>query len=96
MLLLGGGFGGTYAAREFEEALALGDDLDVTLVNCDNIFPFTPMRHEVEARDLDITNVVSPIRELLRHVTFFHGDIEFINLLQRRVGLPHVSEIRSH
>jgi NADH dehydrogenase FAD-containing subunit len=43
-----------YAALEFERALARGADLDVTLVNRDNFFLFTPMLHEVAASDLDI------------------------------------------
>ena len=81
VLILGGGFGGMYAALEFEHALAQGADLDVTLVNRDNYFLFTPMLHEVAARDLDIANIVSPVRKLLRRVTFFHGHIETINLL---------------
>ncbi len=96
VLILGGGFGGMYAALEFEEALAQGDDLDVTLVNRDNFFLFTPMLHEVAASDLDITNIVSPIRKLLRHVTFFHGDIEAIDLVHKRVGLSHGHEEHCH
>lgn len=55
VLILGGGFGGMYAALEFERALMRGADLDVTLVNHDNFFLFTPMLHEVAASDLDIT-----------------------------------------
>ena len=62
VLILGGGFGGMYAALEFERALAHGAKLDDTLVNHDNFFLFTPMLHEVAASDLDITNIVSPIR----------------------------------
>ena len=96
MLILGGGFGGMYAALEFEQALARGADLDVTLVNRDNFFLFTPMLHEVAASDLDITNIVSPIRKLLRRVTFFHGNIESINLVHKRVGLSHGHEEHCH
>jgi NADH:ubiquinone reductase (H+-translocating) len=96
VLILGGGFGGMYAALEFEQALARGADLDVTLVNRDNFFLFTPMLHEVAASDLDITNIVSPIRKLLRRVTFFHGDIEAIDLVQKRVGLSHGHEEHCH
>lgn len=44
-----------YAALEFERALARGAAVDVTLVNHDNFFLFTPMLHEVAASDLDIT-----------------------------------------
>jgi NADH dehydrogenase len=96
VLILGGGFGGMYAALEFEQALAQGADLDVTLVNRDNFFLFTPMLHEVAASDLDITNIVSPIRKLLRRVTFFHGDIEAIDLVHHRVGLSHGHEEHCH
>ena len=96
MLILGGGFGGMYAALEFERALARGANLDVTLVNRDNFFLFTPMLHEVAASDLDITNIVSPVRKLLRRVTFFHGDIESIDLVNKRVGLSHGHEEHCH
>ena len=85
-----------YAALEFEGALAQGDDLDVTLVNRDNFFLFTPMLHEVAASDLDITNIVSPIRKLLRRVTFFHGNVESIDLVHKRVGLSHGHEEHCH
>jgi NADH dehydrogenase len=95
-VILGGGFGGMYAAMEFEQALAQGADLDVTLVNRDNFFLFTPMLHEVAASDLDITNIVSPIRKLLRRVAFFHGDIESIDLPNKRVGLSHGHEQHCH
>ena len=96
VLILGGGFGGMYAALEFERALARGASLDVTLVNHDNFFLFTPMLHEVAASDLDITNIVSPIRKLLRRVAFFHGEIEAIDLVQKRVGLSHGHEQHCH
>ena len=96
VLILGGGFGGMYAALEFERALARGAALNVTLVNHDNFFLFTPMLHEVAASDLDITNIVSPIRKLLRRVTFFHGEIEAIDLVQQRVGLSHGHEQHCH
>lgn len=96
VVILGGGFGGMYAALEFERALARGAALDVTLVNHDNFFLFTPMLHEVAASDLDITNIVSPIRKLLRRVTFFHGEIEAIDLQHQRVGLSHGHEQHCH
>jgi NADH dehydrogenase len=96
VLILGGGFGGMYAAMEFEQALLKGADVDVTLVNRDNFFLFTPMLHEVAASDLDITNIVSPIRKLLRRVAFFHGNIESIDLVQQRVGVSHGHEEHCH
>ncbi len=96
VLILGGGFGGMYAALEFERALARGAKLDVTLVNHDNFFLFTPLLHEVAASDLDSTNIVSPIRKLLRRVAFFHGEIEAIDLVHQRVGVSHGHENHCH
>jgi len=90
ILILGGGFGGMYAALEFERALSRGrTDIEVTLVNRENFFLFTPMLHEVAASDLDITTIVNPVRKLLRRVHFFHGDIEYIDLAKQRVGVSH-------
>jgi NADH:quinone reductase (non-electrogenic) len=80
IVILGGGFGGLYAALHFEKALAHAPDVDVTLVNRENFFLFTPLMHEVAASDLDVTHIVNPIRKLLRRVYFFEGDIEAIDL----------------
>ncbi|MBX3334090.1 MAG: NAD(P)/FAD-dependent oxidoreductase [Nitrospira sp.] len=96
VVILGGGFGGMYAALEFERALARGAAVDVTLVNHDNFFLFTPMLHEVAASDLDSTNIVSPIRKLLRRVTFFHGEIETVDLAHQRVEVSHGHEQHCH
>jgi NADH dehydrogenase len=97
VLILGGGFGGIYAALEFEKILARDNGLEVTLVNRDNFFLFTPMLHEVAASDLDITHIVNPVRKLLRKVRFFDGDVEGIALDTRRVVVSHgIGEAHHH
>ena len=60
VLILGGGFGGIYAALEFEKRQ--DPDFEVTLISQDNFFLFTSMLHEVAASDLDLTHIVNPIR----------------------------------
>jgi NADH dehydrogenase len=95
VLVLGGGFGGVYAALELEKRLGR-DDVEVTLVNRENFFLFTPMLHEVAASDLDLTNIVSPVRQMLRRVRFFQGDVEGIDLPGRRVTLSHGSDRHTH
>jgi len=42
IVILGGGFGGLYTALHLEKALGRGAPLEVTLVNRDNVFLFTP------------------------------------------------------
>ena len=96
IVILGGGFGGMYAALEFEKTLARDPDVEVALVNQENFFLFTPMLHEVAASDLDITHIVNPIRKLLRRVTFFHGVVESIDLPGRKVVVSHSEEHHHH
>jgi NADH:ubiquinone reductase (H+-translocating) len=96
ILILGAGFGGVAAAIELEKTLARDQDVEVTLVNRENFFLFTPMLHEVAASDLDLTDIVSPLRTLLRRVNFFAGDVEYVDLERKRATLVHGSDGHSH
>jgi len=89
ILILGGGFGGVYTALELEKRLGKQSDVEITLVNRDNFFLFTPMLHEVAASDLDITTIVNPIRKLLKRTNFFDGEINAIDLNDKRVTVSH-------
>ncbi|HEY2589590.1 MAG TPA: NAD(P)/FAD-dependent oxidoreductase [Tepidisphaeraceae bacterium] len=89
ILILGGGFGGMYAARRLQRAARRDPRLQVTLVSRDNFFLFTPMLHEVAASDLEITHIVSPVRSMLPHVNFFCGEVDAIDLEHRRVRVSH-------
>jgi NADH dehydrogenase len=96
VLVLGGGFGGLYAALELEKRLGRDPGIDVTLVNRDNFFLFTPMLHEVAASDLDLTDIVSPVRKILRRVNFFEGRVERIDLAAKRVTVVHGQDAHEH
>ena len=87
VLILGGGFGGLYAALEFEKRR--DPRFEVTVVNRENFFLFTPMLHEIAASDLDLTNIVNPIRKMIRHVKFFCGDVHRIDLPTKQVVVSH-------
>jgi len=89
ILIVGGGFGGLYTARELEKSLGADSDVKITLVNRDNFFLFTPMLHEVAASDLDPTDIVNPIRKLLKRTHFFVGNIEAIDLDAKKVVVSH-------
>ncbi|TMA11078.1 MAG: NAD(P)/FAD-dependent oxidoreductase [Deltaproteobacteria bacterium] len=96
ILILGGGFGGLYAALEMEKGLARDPEVEITLVNRDNFFLFTPMLHEVAASDLDPADIVNPIRKLLRCVRFFNGTVKKIDLQGQRVLVSHGEENHQH
>jgi NADH dehydrogenase len=89
IVILGGGFAGIAAARELDRRVGGDPDVQVTLVNRENFFLFTPMLHEVAASDLDLTHIVNPIRKLFRRVTLFTGEVERVDLEARRVTVSH-------
>jgi NADH dehydrogenase len=85
IVILGGGFGGVYAAIHLEKLLARESAVEICLVSRDNFFLFTPMLHEIAASDLEITNIVNPLRKLLRRVEVLVGDVNQIDLPNKRV-----------
>src|SRR6201997_762613 len=96
ILILGGGFAGLHAAIHLDDTLARDPDVEITLVNRDNFFLFTPMLHEVAASDLDLTNIVNPVRKLLRRISFFAGEVETINLERKLVTVSHGFDHHHH
>src|SRR5258705_2678251 len=89
IVILGGGFGGVYAAIHLEKLLARVETVEIGLVSRDNFFLFTPMLHEIAASDLEITNIVNPLRKLLRKVEVLVGDVNEIDLPNKQVLISH-------
>src|SRR5438067_5589566 len=96
IVVLGGGFGGVYAARHLEKMFAGDPGVEITLVSRDNFFLFTPMLHEVAASDLDITHIVNPLRKLLRRTKLFTGSVESIVTERKRVRVSHAAGEHAH
>lgn len=66
VLVLGGGFGGVFAAKSLEK---LGRGLlDVELVNNNNYFVFQPLLPEVASSSINSADAVVPLRQLLTKV----------------------------
>src|SRR6202171_6867077 len=89
VLVLGGGFGGLYAALHLDKTIARDPDIEVTLVSRENFVLFTPMLPEVAAGDLDLTDIVSPLRQMLKHTNVLIADVESIYHIERRVTLAY-------
>jgi NADH dehydrogenase len=96
VLVLGGGFGGIYAALELEKLTRRYIDVEVTLVTRDNYFLFTPMLPEVAAGELEQSTIINPLRRLLKRVNTFVGTIELIDLEGRQVVVSHGSDGHTH
>src|SRR5690242_20817060 len=61
VLIIGAGFGGLYAAREFRDTLT-----EVTVVDRSNHHTFQPLLYQVATATLAPSDIAAPIRWLLR------------------------------
>ena len=96
VLVVGGGFGGIYAALRLEKLLKRCNGIEATLITRDNYFLFTPMLAEVAAGELELNAIINPLRRLLKRVKSFVGLIEAIDLESRRVTVSHAFDAHTH
>jgi NADH dehydrogenase len=89
ILILGGGFAGAYAALELEKRLAGKPEVEIALVSKENFLLFTPMLHEVAGSDVAITDIVQPLRKMLRNTRVGIANIEAIDLARKQVRITH-------
>ena len=81
VLVLGGGFGGVFAAKTLEK-LARGQ-VDVQLVNNNNYFVFQPLLPEVAASSINSADAVVPLRQLLTKVQVRQARVMGINFAKK-------------
>jgi NADH dehydrogenase len=89
ILILGGGFAGAYTALHLEKKLRRNSDVEIVLVAKENFLLFTPMLHEVTGSDVAVTDIVQPLRMMLRHTRVGVADIEAIDLVKKQVRIRH-------
>ena len=75
ILLLGGGFAGTYTARRLEKLFAGRNDVEIILVSRDNFLLMTPLLFEVCSGTLEASACSISIREYLRNVKFVEASV---------------------
>ncbi len=66
IVILGGGFGGMYTARQLNALLAGRGDVEIVLVNRHNYFLMTPLLFEAGSGVLEPRHSVNPIRKLFK------------------------------
>jgi len=85
VVVVGGGFGGLYAAR----ALA-GRPVRVTLLDRRNHHLFQPLLYQVATAALNPSDIATPLRSVLRHaknITVLLAEVERVDLPARRLVL---------
>src|ERR1700739_2130562 len=84
IVIAGGGFAGLTAATYLDKRLARRPDIEVLLISRENFILFTPMLHEVAAGDLSPSDIINPLRRILRHVKIVQADVQVIHPAKRR------------
>ncbi len=87
IVIVGGGFGGLYAARALG---ALGDAVRVTLIDQQNYHLFQPLLYQVATAGLSPGDIASPIRSLVatqKNVTVRMGEVVGVDLTGKKVAL---------
>ncbi|MGA8689955.1 MAG: FAD-dependent oxidoreductase [Methyloceanibacter sp.] len=83
ILVVGGGFGGVFAAKELER---IGrDNFDIELINNNNYFVFQPLLPEVAAATIHSSDAVVPLRLLLRRIQVRQAEIMGIDFDRKTV-----------
>jgi NADH:quinone reductase (non-electrogenic) len=91
VLIVGGGFGGLYAARRFR-----GQPVDVTVVDRRNHHLFQPLLYQVAMAALSPGDIASPIRWILRrqrNVQVLLGEVDRIDPARRVAHLADAAEL---
>ena len=91
VLIIGGGFGGLYAAREFRDTLT-----EVTVVDRSNHHTFQPLLYQVATATLAPSDIAAPIRWLLRkqrNTEVLLGEIERVDPDRRVAVLDNGTEL---
>jgi NADH dehydrogenase len=80
VLILGGGFGGVYTARQLESLLRRRSEVEIDLVSRDNFLVMTPLLFEVCSGTLDPRHCTFPVRAFLRTSRFGEARVSDIDL----------------
>src|SRR5436853_4671982 len=85
VVILGGGFGGLYAARKLKR-----DPVRVTLIDRRNFHLFQPLLYQVAIGGLSPANIAAPLRAVLKrqaNTRVLLGEVVDIDVAGRRVIL---------
>ncbi|OGN93726.1 MAG: hypothetical protein A2144_01205 [Chloroflexi bacterium RBG_16_50_9] len=88
VLILGGGFGGTYTLRHLIRSLNKNENIETTMVSDENFFLFTPLLHEAALGGIESRHIAYPIRRLhwRDRFNFINATVENIDLEGRKVN----------
>lgn len=97
VVILGGGFGGVAAAQALEKLVPkLDRPVEVTLISQSNYLLFVPMLPSAAAASVELTHILSPLREILHRTRIRIETVESIDLAAKTVTTTQASTHREH
>lgn len=91
IVIVGGGFGGLYAAQHLKHA-----PFDITLIDRRNFHLFQPLLYQVATGGLSPANISAPLRAILKHqrnTRVLLGEVTGLNVAHKQVVLKDGSVI---
>ena len=85
VLILGGGFGGIATARQLRHHFKKDAGVEITLVNRDNYFVFTPLLASAASGSIETLHILNPIRRMIPGIAFRAEEVMGIDLQRRTV-----------
>jgi NADH dehydrogenase len=89
VVIIGGGFAGTAIASRLERKFRRDASIEITLIDAENFFTFTPLLPEVPSGSIQPKHIVFPLRALLRRTKVRQASVKAIDLAARTVTAAH-------
>ena len=89
ILILGSGFAGIETLKDLQKEFNNDKNIEIVLVSKDNFLLFTPMLPEVSTGMIETRHILTPVRSFCRKASLFQGEVESIDLEERKVFLKH-------
>lgn len=89
IVILGGGFAGTNVALRLEKLFRRDPSVEITLIDTENFFTFTPLLPEVPSGSIQPKHIVFPLRALLRRTNVKQAELQSIDLERREIIARH-------
>lgn len=89
IVIIGGGFAGTAIALRLERKFRRDESVEITLIDSENFFTFTPLLPEVPSGSIQPKHIVFPLRALLKRTKVRQAEVKAIDLQHRTVTAAH-------
>jgi NADH dehydrogenase len=96
ILILGGGFGGVNILRDIQNMFQDKVNVDISIVNQNNFFLFTPMLPEVASGMIHPRDISIPIRTFCKRAKFYQAVVSSIDLEQKLVTISRLFDGKVH